>query len=686
MDMKILEALSYIDPDNYGDWIAVGMALKHEGFGVDEWDRWSQGSTKYKPGMCEKKWKSFQELNGSAPVTGGTIIQMARERGWSGSGERKAVAFGWDDEVEEIGRDYKIVDTGFVREESVPEPDKKYDGAADLREYLSTLFKPDEYVGYCDELTDDGGGRWVPKRGKMRRTAGELIEDLRNGFKKSTIKSDSPGGGMIRFNPLDGNGESDINVTRYTYCLIESDKDSIEKQYSLYKAMNLPIAVLVHSGNKSLHAIVHVDAESLHQYRERVNFIYEFCKKNGLKVDEQDKNASRYSRMPGVMRDGKQQYIVTTNIGAGNYADWRQWVDEQNDNLPKDVSLAEIWDNLPPLKPELISGILRVGHKLLLSGPSKAGKSFLLMYLAIAIAEGLDWIGHHCTQGKVLYINLELDEASCYHRFVEIYRALGIEPKNLGNITIWNLRGRAVPMDKLTPFLIHRFKDKGYAAVIIDPIYKVITGDENSATEMSQFCSYFDRAAIDINAAMIYCHHHSKGAGMKYAKAADRASGSGVFARDPDAILDLLELEATTDMIERYRKQIPGDNGVTAWELSGTLREFPPIAPVRLWFDYPAHRVDQWNFLADAKEGETAARKSGIGKKQKSAVDWDKDLAAAYEANGGDDKHPVAFDAIVAYMQGGGSQKPVTIERNLRKRRYTVQDLGGTKMVLRSCP
>ena len=41
---------------------------------------------------------------------------------------------------------------------------------------------------------------------------------------------------------------------------------------------------------------------------------------------------------------------------------------------------------------------------------------------------------------------------------------------------------------------------------------------------------------------MIYCHHHSKGAqGDK--KAQDRASGSGVFARDPDALLDMIELE-----------------------------------------------------------------------------------------------------------------------------------------------
>ena len=30
----------------------------------------------------------------------------------------------------------------------------------------------------------------------------------------------------------------------------------------------------------------------------------------------------------------------------------------------------------------------------------------------------------------------------------------------------------------------------------------------------------------------------------------DRASGSGVFARDPDALIDLVELELTEDLIK----------------------------------------------------------------------------------------------------------------------------------------
>ena len=187
---------------------------------------------------------------------------------------------------------------------------------------------------------------------------------------------------------------------------------------------------------------------------------------------------------------------------------------------------------------------------MLISGPSKAGKSFLQIELCIAIAEGKKWLQWHCAQGRVMYVNLELDRASCLHRFKDVYEAMGFTPDNLQNIDIWNLRGKSVPMDKLAPKLIRRAAKKNYVAIIIDPIYKVITGDENSADQMANFCNQFDKVCTELGCAVIYCHHHSKGnQGRK--KSMDRASGSGVFARDPDALLDLIELEPTEALMKQ---------------------------------------------------------------------------------------------------------------------------------------
>ena len=105
-------------------------------------------------------------------------------------------------------------------------------------------------------------------------------------------------------------------------------------------------------------------------------------------------------------------------------------------------------------------------------------------------------------------------------------------------------------MDKLAPKLIRRAAKKDYIAVVIDPIYKVITGDENSADQMAHFCNQFDKVCTELGCAVIYCHHHSKGAqGGK--RSMDRASGSGVFARDPDALLDVIELEVPESLISQ---------------------------------------------------------------------------------------------------------------------------------------
>lgn len=257
---------------------------------------------------------------------------------------------------------------------------------------------------------------------------------------------------------------------------------------------------------------------------------------------------------------------------------------------PKCYRLTDFFNN-PTLPPdELIGGILRKGHKMLISGPSKAGKSFLLMELAVSIAEGIEWLGFRCTQGKVLYINLEIDEASANNRFMAIYNALGIDDPLSDNIIVWHLRGLAKPLNVLVEEIVGVTLQCEVSCIIIDPIYKVITGDENSATDMTEFCNCFDMIVSQTHSSIVYAHHHSKGVqGAK--KSMDRASGSGVFARDPDAVLDMCPLVVD---------KIPPDfEGATAFRIETNLREFKDIDPVNIWYKYPIHIIDYRGTLKD---------------------------------------------------------------------------------------
>lgn len=677
--MEVKELLQYIDPDcDYTDWVKVGMALKQEGYPVSVWDAWSAKSfSKYTPGACEKKWRTF---NGTTnPVAAGTIYNMALEGGYIP--EKGGHELDWDSPITTDGL---IVDANWVEEAEIQEPTEWTDKQCkqELITYLETLFDAGENVGLNVKSFENEKGKFTPKdKGLYSKTAGELIEDLR---KHNTLQEvigdyDPKAGAWIRFNPLDGKGVKNSNVTDFRYALVESDDMELEKQFAMLREMALPIAVLVHSGSKSLHAIVRVDASGYDEYRKRVDYLYSICEKNGMTIDQQNRNPSRLSRMPGVTRDGKKQFIVATNIGKKSWNEWVEWVEAVNDDLPDIEGLANEWDNLPELAPELIQGVLRQGHKMLIAGPSKAGKSFALIELCIAIAEGRTWLRWPCTKGSVLYVNLELDRASCLHRFKDVYTALSIAPTSLHNIDIWNLRGQAIPMDKLAPKLIRRAQKRGYMAIIIDPIYKVITGDENSADQMSQFCNQFDKICNELGCAVIYCHHHSKGSqGQK--KAIDRSSGSGVFARDPDAVLDYIELELTQEMKDQQENKaicqtcqqymdshmawtedldpdsrlnathfkefckntlskdqweelnaevqaaVKDANSQTAWRIEGTLREFASFEPVDCWFRYPVHAVDKVQALKNVQPDDNSfeSQKNKLNEKRKKEAEQKK--------------------------------------------------------------
>ena len=647
----ILSALNHLNCADltHGEWILVGMALKAEGYSVGVWDEWSShDAARYHTGECQRRWDSFH--GSDTPVTGASIVKLAQDRGWKPYTGDDGI-MDWNDVIEYDGSG------------SDPDLSPARKPTEDLILYLQTLFAPDEHVGYVTGdawKTEDG--RWVPSKGVCDRTASELIDSLRKHPDDlgATVGDWKPeAGAWIRFNPLDGTGVRNENVTRFHYALVESDSMPLDEQISIYRRLELPVAALVSSAHKSVHAIVHVDAGDAQEYRKRVTFLYDFLSSHGLKVDRQNRNPSRLSRMPGVTRNGQIQKLLGVNMGRRSWVDWMDFVEGATDELPKLSSLGDFAAHPPALPEELIQGVLRRGHKMLISGSSKAGKSFLLMELCAAIAEGKAWLGFPCRKGRVLYVNLEIDPASCVNRFMKIYDALGYERRHMDDIVIWNLRGHAVPLDQLVPKLIRRVRDQHLDAIIIDPIYKVITGDENSASDMAAFCNQFDRICNETGCSTIYCHHHSKGSqGSK--RAMDRASGSGVFARDPDAQLDMIELE----MDDATRNSL-ADTGATAWRLEGNLREFETFKPVDFWFRYPVHYLDGQGALHELPAIGTAAAGRLINGKSKTGEQCSEEFRLAYQFENMDGKGVTVQD-MAAHLG--------LAERTIRER---IKKMGG---------
>ena len=583
---ELEEALSFVSPEHYEyqDWLHVGMALKEAGADLSVWERWSANDPdayRRDPAACAAKWDTFD----SSEITAKTIFKWAMDAGWKSSRSYSGpdTALDWESVIT------SPVKVNMSGEMPVQEP-QQWNQFDQVRRYIKALFHADEYVAFNTNLKyDEARGKWKPAdMGTFTRTAGQILEDLdkyeASGDLSNVLGTLNPdGGAYIRINPVDGKGVNDRNVTRFNYALIESDNMPIEQQRFMMHALKLPIRVMVHSAGKSVHAIVKVDAKNRYEFKERVEYLHAICNEAGLIADAANKNEARLSRLPGVYRKGKKQYIIEENVGLSSWDEWYEYQESLRDKLPQTDNMEDLYNDPPAVAPELISGVLRQGHKMIISGPSKAGKSFLLLELAYAIAEGHTWIGNKCTMGKVLYVNMEIDRASFARRFISIYNA---RKMNFGahrsNIDIWNLRGYSMPITKLIEPLLRRAKKEAYSAIIIDPLYKVLEGDENSNTDVARMGAGFDRIAQETGAAVIYVHHFAKGyAGDR--SSIDRGSGAGTFSRDPDAILTISPLEQTEDEEEAHG---------SAWRVEYTLREFKDHEPTNVYFQYPVHEVD----------------------------------------------------------------------------------------------
>lgn len=635
---NLLNALVSLNPADlpYEDWLHVGMALKTEGFPCSVWDSWSMPDARYKPGICEKKWDSFNGEGWGIK----TIFYLATQKGWKAPQKE----YTWDSTLPAIATNYdEVISTGAKEEEP---------WQMAIR-FLETLFDPSETVSYVhSSVYNEHREKWDPADSGVVRKVSAIIRDLKK-YKKldeafGTIRPVA--GAWIRVNPT--TGPNDKDVTRWAYALVESDDLSIEDQKKLYVALKLPIATLVESGGKSVHAIVKIQAKDPAEYAQRVSFLFDYLSKHQFIVDEANKNPARLSRLPGAERNGKCQKLIAVNIGCESWLDWIDEINGIDDDLPEISNFGDQMQDPPQLSPELIGGILREGNKMIITGESKAGKTCLSQELAVCIAEGKPWLGKFkCEQGKVLYMNLEVEEASLFFRFKTIYEANGWTIGEAAhNIHPWNLRGKALPLEKLADKVIRRCRNQNYKAIILDPLYKVQQGDENSAEAIIKFCNALDKIAHETGAAVIYDHHHPKGAAKD--NVIDRGAGSGVFARDADAICDISILALDKAAQEMYGAQLANEKPM---QMSFVLRDFKDVESFNVWFKFPIHYIDSAHLLDGAAIKGSDKDNLSKSSKRTTAADRKGVLDKAFEMC--EENGAAKLDDMVDWCQGSPGEK-----------------------------
>jgi putative DNA primase/helicase len=240
--------------------------------------------------------------------------------------------------------------------------------------------------------------------------------------------------------------------------------------------------------------------------------------------------------------------------------------------LPAIVDAASFIQEKIETPPELVAGVLHQGSKLAFGGGSKTFKTWTLLDLALAVATGEPWLSFKTVKGRVLFLNFEIQPAFFQQRIRAVADAKRIALAH-GMIDLWNLRGQAAGYASIFPRIIERVKDGGYALIVLDPIYKCYGDvDENSAGAVAGLMNSIEGLTVETGAAVAFGAHYSKG-NQAGKEAIDRISGSGVFARDPDSILNFTKHEVED-----------------AFTVEATLRNFKPIAPFVVRFLFPLMR------------------------------------------------------------------------------------------------
>lgn len=688
---QILDMLQKIGvPQDYHDWKNFVIDALILGLDPERLEyEWSSQGAKYTPGEIINHWKTIKQEGGR---NGGGLIQAAIAAGWDPRGAGTAPKAPPSPQRKSTETQPKAERTPTI----LPPMGEKYreaerslyrgqDHAAQRRDYLKALFAPDEYVNIA----------WSGFRGEDGKIhpAGDLsamkVKDILEGSLHvlNFEGYDHVSGAWIKINPVcespkgrDGKGKAvaDTDITAFRYVLIESDNMTEAAQLAAYARLRLPVAAVVLSGGKSVHAIVKIQARNREEYDQRVRKLYDFCKSYGLTLDEGNKNPARFTRLPGVTRGEREQILLDVGGGCSCWDEFEDFMLDTLDGLPPVDDLEDVIDeNLQPLDPEIIAGTLRCGHIMVLTGGSKASKSFLLIELALAVASGGAWLGRQCKQGRVLYVNMEINRISVQHRFQKIKDAAKIETRDIaGQLEEWTLRGTGATLPQIVKSIERKAKWRKYDMIILDPVYKLLGDlDENASGDVGQLFTMFDRIATVTGAAVVVCHHHAKG-GQAARSPIDRGSGSGTFARSPDALVDMIELETTPDALINAGLPL-GPVEPVGLSYSWTHRDFPPEPDTTGFFVYPLHVPDVHNALRGARSLKDAMAADAKRKNANKAVHWYDIVTSCYEDMAAADKSGngiVPADAFVeAVMHRAGTDSRTTAEKKIRESGYSFK-------------
>lgn len=139
-------------------------------------------------------------------------------------------------------------------------------------------------------------------------------------------------------------------------------------------------------------------------------------------------------------------------------------------------------------------------------GQSKVGKSFLAYQLARCIGAGVPFLEIPTTQGRVLLLQFEIGASILQNRL----KSTGQDYDNVYLGTSFSIKADTKAGRES---IVKALKAVKPNVVILDPFYKILSGDEDESHDIQKIFDFIDELVEAFNCSFVIMHHMGKDAG-----------------------------------------------------------------------------------------------------------------------------------------------------------------------------
>jgi hypothetical protein len=339
---------------------------------------------------------------------------------------------------------------------------------------------------------------------------------------------------------------------------------------------------------------------------------------------------------------------------------WAQ--DRERSTQLNPLTVRELMVTHRTLRAPVIQGLLRRGETMNVIAPSKTGKSWLVLALAMAVATGRKWLDTFETvTGNVLIIDNELHPETLAHRIPQVAECLRIGMNEIAEtISVQSLRGQLRDIFSLGKYF-ESIEPGRFSLVVLDAFYRLMPRDmdENDNGTMANIYNHVDALADRLGCSFVLIHHSTKG-NQSTKAVTDVGAGAGSQSRATDTHLVLRPHEEPGAVVldAAVRSWPPIDPMVLRW-LFPLWKAAPELDPAMLKSEKPKRKTksDDADVLPDEQVRDFVTRFLSDEPKSRSAI-LREATVAGLSSRRAQELLRWAVDMELAFHWGGGRYRP----------------------------